>query len=452
MAVLASDLLSQFRLYLCNNWKEFNKPWQKARSQRSLPHLVLCDRSEKQDGHPGTRLAESFLILSLQLLNEILRSLTWSNISNVLYQVFLFLVPIGKPRWLPWHLIGLDNFNFISATVERNSTKLDISQIQSFSTKFLFLEPIGKPRWPSWHLIDWDIVDFFSATAERNSIQLDRKKYLNVFFQVYVYGPIEKKNHEDHYSPDCRIHFRHLFNGWKGFNETWQEARSQCPLSHLVLWGRSEKKNKMTTLATDRLAESFLIFSLQPLNEIQRSFTWSKISNILYQVCVFGAVRKPRWLPWHLIGLDNFNCICATVERNSTKLDMKLDPMLLYQVFVFGADWETRMAALASDRLRHFRLLLCNRWTEFNETWKEARSQRLVQSLCFGPIRKPRWHPWSLIGWEIFDFYSYTAEMNSTKLDRKQDLNVLYQICFSGLSENQEGRPRPLICWDIFDL
>ena len=34
-----------------------------------------------------------------------------------------------------------------------------------------------------------------------------------------------------------------------------------------------------------------------------------------------------------------------------------------------------------------------------------------------------------LIGWDIFDFSSETAERNSTKLDRKQDLNVLYQVC-----------------------
>ena len=42
----------------------------------------------------------------------------------------------------------------------------------------------------------------------------------------------------------------------------------------------------------------------------------------------------------------------------------------------------------------------------------------------------------------IFDFSSETAERNSTKLDRKQDLNVLYQVCvFSGRWEKQDGRP-----------
>ena len=136
------------------------------------------------------------------------------------------------------------------------------------------------------------------------------------------------------------------------------------------------------------------------------------------------------------------------------------------------------MAALASDWLRHFWLLHWNRWTEFNETWQAARSQRPLPSLCFsgrsekqdgrpglwlaetfltsplkplngiqgnltgskistsstkfvffGPIGKTRWPPWPLIGWDIFDFSSETAEWNSTKLDRKQDLNVFYQVC-----------------------
>ena len=126
----------------------------------------------------------------------------------------------------------------------------------------------------------------------------------------------------------------------------------------------------------------------------------------------------------------------------------------------------------------HFQLLLWNHWTEFNETWQEGRSQRPLPSLCFsgrsqkqngrpglwlaetfstsplkllngiqgnltgikistsstkfvffGPIRKTRWPPWPLIGWDIFYFFSETFEWNSMKLYRKQALNVLYQVC-----------------------
>ena len=49
--------------------------------------------------------------------------------------------------------------------------------------------------------------------------------------------------------------------------------------------------------------------------------------------------------------------------------------------------------------------------------------------VCFGLIGKTKWPTWPLIGWDIFDFSSETAERNSAKLDRKQDLNVLYQVC-----------------------
>ena len=151
--------------------------------------------------------------------------------------------------------------------------------------------------------------------------------------------------------------------------------------------------------------------------------------------------------------------------------------------------------------MRHFRLLLWNRWKEFNETWQEARSKRLLPSLCFagwsekqdgrpglwfaetfstsplkplnriqrnligskistsstkfvffGPIGKTRWPSWPLIGWDIFDFSSETAERNSTKLDRKQDLNVLYEVCVFRADQKTRLPPWPLIGLDIFDF
>ena len=109
--------------------------------------------------------------------------------------------------------------------------------------------------------------------------------------------------------------------------------------------------------------------------------------------------------------------------------DRKQDLNLLYQVCVFRTDRKNKVTALAFDWLRHLRLLLWNRWIEFNETWQEASSQSPLPSLCFfWPIVKTRWSPRPLIGWDIFDFSSETAERNSRKHDRKQDINVLYQV------------------------
>ena len=56
--------------------------------------------------------------------------------------------------------------------------------------------------------------------------------------------------------------------------------------------------------------------------------------------------------------------------------------------------------------------------------------------------RKTRSPPWPLIGRDIVDFFSETAGRDSTQLNRKLDLNVIYQVCvFSGLSEKEDGRP-----------
>ena len=215
----------------------------------------------------------------------------------------------------------------------------------------------------------------------------------------------------------------------------------------------------------------------------------------------FGPIGKTRWPPWPLIGWDILDFSSETAERNSTKLDRKQDLKALYQDCVFRADRKNKMAALASDWLRHFGLLLWNRWTEFNETWQEGRSQCPLPSLCFsgrsekqdgrpglwlaetfwtsplkplngiqrnltgskiskpstnfvffGLIGKTRWPPLPLIGWDIFDFSSETAEQKSTKLDRKQDRNALYQVCVFRADRKNKMDALPLIGWVIFDF
>ena len=146
--------------------------------------------------------------------------------------------------------------------------------------------------------------------------------------------------------------------------------------------------------------------------------------NIFYRVCVFRADRKKktRWPPWPLIGWDIFDFSSVTSEWNSTKLDGKQDLNVLYQVCVCRADWKNKMTALASDWLRHFRLLLWNGWTEFNETWQEARYQCPLPSLCFSgrskkqdgrpglwldetfstsPLKPLNWIQWNLTGSKI---------------------------------------------------
>ena len=91
-----------------------------------------------------------------------------------------------------------------------------------------------------------------------------------------------------------------------------------------------------------------------------------------------SSVCHPSSLTFHILDF-----LSETAKRNSTKLDRKQDLNVLYQVFVFEPIGKNKMATLASDWLRHFRLLLRNRWTEFNENWQEARSQCLYQVCVF---------------------------------------------------------------------
>ena len=112
------------------------------------------------------------------------------------------------------------------------------------------------------------------------------------------------------------------------FNKIWQDARSQRPLTSLCFSGRSEERDG------------------RPASDLPRHFDFSSV----------------------------------TAEQDSTKLHRKQDLSVLYQFVLFGP---IKKAALASDWLIHFRLLLCDRWTEFNGPWQEAKFQRHLPSSCY---------------------------------------------------------------------
>ena len=308
---------SHFRLLLWNRWTEFKETWQEARSQRPLPSLCFSGRSEKQDGHPGLWLAETFSTSPLKPLNG-------------------------------------------------------------------------------------------------NSTKLDSKQDINALYQVCVFRA-DRKNKMAALASDWLRHFLLLlWNRWTELNETWQEARSQSPLPSLCFSGQSEKQDgrpgvwlaepfstsplKPLNLIQQNLigskiskpsskfvffepigktrwpsglwlAETFSTSSLKPLNGIHRNLTGIKILTPSTKFVFFGPIGKTRWPPWPLICRDIFDFSSETAEPNSMKLDRKQDLNALYQACVFWTDRKNKMAALASDWPRQFRLLLWNRWTEFNETW-----------------------------------------------------------------------------------
>ena len=350
MAALASDWLRHFRLLLWNCWSEFNETWQEARPQLLLPSLCFSGRSEKQDGRPGLWLAETFSTSSLKPLNGIQRNLTGSKISMSSTK-FVFFGPIEKKKdgrpglWLA-ETFSTSSLKLLNG-IQRNLTG---SKTSMSSTKFVFFGPIGKTRWPPWPLIGWDIFDFFSETAEWNSTKLDRKQDLNFFYQVCAFRA-DRKNKLAALASDWLRHFRLLlWNRWMEFNETWQEARPQCPLPSLCFSGRSEKK--MAALASDWLrhfrlllwnrwsefnktwqearpqrplpslcfsgrsekqdgrpglwlAETFSTSPLKPLNGIERNLTRSKISMSSTKFVFFGPIKMTALTDsskrWHIV-------------------------------------------------------------------------------------------------------------------------------------------------------
>ena len=355
MAALASDWLRHFRLLLWNRWMEFNKTWQEARSQRPLQSLCFSGRQEKQDGRPVLWLAETFSTSPLKPLNRIQRNLTGSKISMSSTK-FVFFRLIGKTRWPPWPLIGWDIFNSSSETAERNSKKLDRKQDHNVPYKVCVFLADRKNRMAAPGL--WLPETFLTSPLKPlNGIQqnLTGSKISTSSTKFVFFGPIGKTWWPPPAS-DCLRHFRLLlWNRWTEFNKTWQEARSQPPLPSLCFSGRSEKQDGRPGLW---LAETFLTSPLKPLNGIQQNFIVSKISTFSSKFVFFGPIRETRWPPWPLIGWDIFDFSSETAERNSMKLDRKQDLNVLYQVCVFQADKKNKMAALASDWLRHFRVLL----------------------------------------------------------------------------------------------
>ena len=371
---------SHFRLLLWNHWTEFDKTLQEGRSQPPLPSLCFTGWSEKTRWPPWPLIGWDIFDFSSETAERNSTKLDRKQDLNILYQVCVFRADRKNKMaalasdWLRHFRLLLWNrwteFNetwqegrsqcplpslcfsgrsekqdgrpglWLAETfptsplkplygIQRNLTRRKIS---TSSTKFVFFGPIGKTRWLPWPLIGWDIFDFSSETAERNSTKLERKQDLNVLYQVLCFS------------------------------------------------GRSEKQDGRPGLW---LAETFSTSPLKPLNGIQRNLTGSNISTSSTKFVFFGPIAKTRWPPWPLIGWDIFDFSSETTERNSTKLDRKQYLNVLYQVCVFWADCKNKMAALASDWLRHFRLLLWNHWTEFNETLQEARSQRPLPSLCF---------------------------------------------------------------------
>ena len=177
---------------------------------------------------------------------------------------------------------------------------------------------------------------------------------------------------------------------------------SEC--CHYGFFYQSENQDVSRSLW---LAETFST-SLKPLNIIRKNLTGSQISTSseLSSFLYFRPIRKIRW-PSQCLFL-----------------------------------------------LSYFWLLL---WNRLNGIWWNLIGSKNWMSstklMLFRPMRKPSWPLWPLIGWDIFNFFSENhLKQYLVKVDRKQELNVLYQVCVFCADLKTRWQPLCLIARDIFDF
>ena len=196
---------------------------------------------------------------------------------------------------------------------------------------------------------------------------------------------------------------------------------------------------------------SFSTSPLIPLNWFQWNLLKSKISTPSTKFVFFWPIgKKNKMAALASDWLRHFRPLLWNCERNSTTLDRKQDLNALYQVCVFQVDRKNKMAALAYDLLRHFQPFLWNCWIEFNKTWQEARSQHPLLGLRFSgwsekqDSRPVLWLAETFVTSLMKPLKGIQRHLTESKFSMSST-----KFVFFGLIQKAIWPPRPLIGWHI---
>ena len=209
------------------------------------------------------------------------------------------------------------------------------------------------------------------------------------------------------------FHFRLLWNLWTEFKETWQEARYQRLLPSLCFSGRS-KKNKIADMASD-LLRHFRLLLWNCWTEFNEIWQEARSQRPLPSLCFSGRLEKQDSRPasdWLRVStsLKPPNRICRSLTGSKI-----LTSSILFGFF-FG---QIRKSRRSPGLLLAETVSTCSLKRNLRKHDRKKNSTFSTMFVFVGPIRKTSPPPplGSLL-WNIL-----------TKLDRKQDLNVFYQVC-----------------------
>ena len=173
----------------------------------------------------------------------------------------------------------------------------------------------------------------------------------------------------------------------------------------------------------------------QLLNGIRRQLSGSKISSSSTRFVCLGPIGKR--LPLILIGWDYSS---ITADLSSTEPDRQHDHNVLYQVCGFQTNRKTKKVALTTDWLRFFDSSFSAFGNDLREPDRKQMLNVRYQVSVFGMICKPRWPPWPLICWAIWLLLCiHWTEFCKAWEEARSQSHVPFES--SDWSDSQDGRP-----------
>ena len=195
------------------------------------------------------------------------------------------------------------------------------------STKFVFFGPIGKIKKPSWPLISWNILYFSCVNFDWDSTKLNRKQDLNVLYKIFVFSGRTQKHDgrpglwlvETFSASPLLFTFSTSLKRLNGNQWNLTGSKTCVKEVHFVLSCTSVAL--LISFSWRMYGQTDMVIAIYPPPPIFSSPTSkAQVSNCHNA----SSVRPVSGVNFHMFDFSE------TDERNSTTIDKKQDPNVLY--------------------------------------------------------------------------------------------------------------------------